>query len=68
MDLDHLTQGVALGYGGLGLSAQGKVFLTAIFKIQRDKAIHCFVIFQASPPAHPRKIDRTRQLTDSRAV
>jgi hypothetical protein len=32
MDLDHLTQGVALGYGGLGLSAQRKFFSTATFR------------------------------------
>ena len=41
MDLDHLTQGVALGYGGLGLSAQRKFFQLqhSGFTIQRDKAI-----------------------------
>jgi hypothetical protein len=42
MDFDHLAQGVALGYGGLGLSAQGKAFSNCniqSFTIQRDKAI-----------------------------
>ena len=32
MDLDHLTQGVALGYGGSGFQPKGKLFLIATFK------------------------------------